>query len=520
MRGRPHHGAFRGSLSAVTTKQHQEQGQLVGAVDLGSNSFHLLIARWDGRRIQTVDKRKEMVRIAAGLDDRRLLSTDAEKRALGALKRFGEALDGISEDRVRAVGTNAFRAMRDPSAFIDRAERALGVRIEVLSGIEEARLIYVGVAHAEQPIDGHQLVIDIGGGSTELVLGRGFDALAAHSLRMGCVSYSKGFFPDGEINDDRFRGAIFSASNEAQGIVAGLEELGWDRVIGTSGTIRAVQAVITEAGWSDDDAVTSEHVERLRQAMIDAGKVKAIELAGLSERRRPVFAGGVAILEGLLTTLGIERMVTSDAALREGLVRDIVGRFEGKDLREHTVKRLQERYRVSLSQAERVADRLQSLWAAARDEWDLAPRWQRLTRWAALLHEVGLSVAYSGYHKHGAYLLEHIDMPGFSRSEQAILAALVLCHRRKFRHEALRAAAAASESETAVRAAALLRIAVRLERRRGGTEPHDVDLEVEGAALKLTLRGDRFDNHPLMLADLQAERDRLEQAGLELIVAD
>lgn len=489
----------------------------VAAIDLGSNSFHLIVATWNGRRLKTVDRRKEMVRIAGGLDDHRNLTEEASERALQTLSRFGQAVANIPSDNVRAVGTNTFRAMQEPRPFLRRAEKALGHPIEIVSGCEEARLIYSGVAHERQPIDGHQLVVDVGGGSTECAVGQRFDPISCHSLRMGCVTYTQGFFPGGKINGDRFQGAMFAATNELQPVRAQLNAIGWERAIGASGTILAVEAVLAKNGWCEGRGVTLDGLEKLRKAALDAGHVDDLDLSGLSERRRPVFIGGLAIVEALMRTLGIEHLYTSAAALREGVLRDLVGRFEGDDLRNHTVDRVQERYGADVAQARRVIRRLESLWEAAADDWDLTDaKWLRITRWAAALHEIGLSIAYSGHHKHGAYLLEHIDMPGFSRAEQALLAALVLCHRRKFRHEALSDAVRQDDGVLAVRSGALLRLAVLLERGRGRDARPEVGLEVDGSNMKISLVDAAREDHPLTLADLAAEADRLDRADLDL----
>ena len=486
----------------------------VAAVDLGSNSFHLLIAQWNGRRLRIVDKTKEMVRLAGGLDGDRKIDEAAQQRAVAALQRFGERIRGMDPSYVRAVGTNTLRAASNAREFLARGEDGLGHRIEVIAGVEEARLIYLGAAHSVQPVAGLQIVVDIGGGSTECVLGEGFESIECHSLRMGCVTFTSKYFPDGKIDLPRFRAAELAAAGELRSIEARFGEVEWRRALGSSGTIRAVEDVLLAQGWSER-GVNRAGLDELRTTLLKAGRVEKLELPGLSERRRPVFAGGVAILSAVFERLGVDQMDVSQGALKEGVVRDLVGRFEGHDLRDETVREMQERYQVDTEQAGRVAGRFERLLEQVRQDWDLGdPHWLKVGGWAAALHEIGLTMSYSGHHRHGAYILQNTPMPGFSRDGQRLLAALVLNYRRRFRYEDLRRLAG-DDSLQALRVTALLRLAARLERGRGRTAAPELSLRAKGDVLQVAVPGPP-DAAPLLWADLESEKKRFKRADLKL----
>jgi len=487
----------------------------LAAIDLGSNSFHLLIARWDNQRLHVLDKRKEMVRLAAGLDGDRNLSPEKKSEALATLKRLGELLRGIPDSNKRAVGTNTLRAARDAEVFVAQATEALGCEIDIIAGKEEARLVYIGVSHSVQPVDGQQLVVDIGGGSTECVIGRGHDPIICHSLRMGCVTYTQGFFPDGVIKKDRMNAALFAAGNEVSTLQREFMDAGFEAALGSSGTAGAISNVAREEGWTDG-TITPEVLAKLRKHMLGAGHVDKIKLAGLSERRREVLPGGVAILSAVFERLHVDSMSHAEGALRDGVLYDLIGRMGVDDVRDRTVESLQKRYGVSVGQANRVWRRLEGFIEQVGEAWNLEDEaFRKLARWAASLHEVGLVVSYAGHHKHGAYLLEHSDLAGFSRSEQKIIANLVLCHRRKFRHEAFDEIPGAS-SRRLVRLAVLLRLAVHVERMRTDNPSPTVRLGVDGRRVQVNVSA-RSEDYPLLAADLEAEAEALARGKIELI---
>lgn len=404
-----------------------QQQSILAAVDLGSNSFRLQIARVENNQLYMLDSLRDPVRLAAGLGDDKRLSKDAQQRALTCLERFGERLRGLPRNAVRAVGTNSLRVAKNAPEFLKQAEAALGFPIEVIAGHEEARLIYIGVAHGLPPMEGNRLVIDIGGGSTELIVGNGLEPVRLESLYIGCVSYSRRFFPEGKITKSSLKEAEFAARNELQGVASNFAAGQWDVALGSSGTARVLCDMLEQNGYSAG-GITREGLEQLRTQLIKAGDAANLNLAGMKPDRAPVLAGGFAIMYAAFCELGIEQMQPALGALREGVLYDLLGRFHHHDMRDVTVHQFMRRYHVDVPQAERVAqlsNRLaRQFLGEAAEEGAL-----RLLGWAASLHEIGISVAHGGYHKHTAYILANADMPGFSKREQGRLSILVLAHR-------------------------------------------------------------------------------------------
>jgi exopolyphosphatase/guanosine-5'-triphosphate,3'-diphosphate pyrophosphatase len=487
----------------------------LAAIDLGSNSFHMIVARTTGDHFQIVDRMREMVRLAAGLDDRSKLADEAIERALACLRRFGERITELPRGSVRVVGTNTLRKARNAAAFIDAAENALGHPIDVISGYEEARLIYLGVSHGLEDDSTRRLVLDIGGGSTELILGRRFEPTHLESLHMGCVSQSVRFFSDGRINAKRMRAAQIAAHQELEPIQEAYRQIGWQSAIGASGTILSIRDVVTAEGWSDEE-ISAASLETLRSKVIEAGHVDRLTLEGLSEARRSVFPGGVAILCSVFDALGIERIRASESSLREGLLYDLLGRIHQEDVRERTVTELARRYDLDVAQGARVAAAAESIRQQIGRAWDLESEdLRRLLRWAAQLHEIGLSISHSGHHKHGGYLLTHLDLPGFARGEQRRLATLVRGHRRKLPLADFRALPSAS-APIMLRACVVLRIAVTWNRLRSPEALPTVAVTTDGSSLKLRYPEGWLEAHALMRADLEQEATYLKAAGVRL----
>ncbi len=486
---------------------------VVAAVDLGSNSFHLLVAQTHDGTLHVLDRLQEMVRLGGGLDKNNRLTPAARARALACLARFGQRLRGLPRGSVRAVGTNTLRRLRNGDAFLNAAERALGHPIEIIAGREEARLIYQGMAQS-RPDDGRRrLVVDIGGGSTELIVGEGRDPLVMESLHMGCVGLSQTHFADGVITAKGMRHAETAARLELQPVETQFQR-GWEVAIGTSGTIRAIRGVLRAEGWTDG-AITRVALARLRDALIAARHVEDIDLAGLNPERAPVLPGGVAILSAVFEALSVERMQVADGALREGLLHDLLGRLRHSDVRTQTVSALGARFRADGAQAERVARTAAHCFKQVARTWALDAEAGRMLDWAARLHEIGLSVAHNQYHKHGAYLMEKADLPGFSWQEQQQLAALIRGHRRKFPLEVFAALPAVSQ-QSAQRLCVLLRFAVLLHRGR-----HDIDLKglrirVAKRVVQIRFARGWLRQHPLTQADLEQEAVWLQAAGLRL----
>lgn len=485
------------------------------AVDLGSNSFHLLVARDEDGRLSIIDKLKERVRLASGLDERRELSEAAAGRALECLELFGHRLVHLRPDHVRAVGTNTLRKMADPTTFLARAEAALGHRIEIISGIEEARLVYRGVAHDLADDGERRLVVDIGGGSTEVIVGEGREILRADSLYMGCVEFTERYFGDGRFSPEQFERAVVAARLELGSVHRPVKRLGWSRVLGSSGTINAVQTVLTLNGRADH-CITDAGLDWLMEQHVAARKLRKLALEGLKDERAQVFAGGVAILKALFRSLRIERMVASSAALREGLIHELVGRDAQHDVRDETVERMRDRFGADPIHAERVAELALRLFDQAAAGWSLdRDEGRRLLRWAGTLHEIGKAISYAGYHRHGAYLVAHGDMPGFSKGEQAIVAALLQGQRRKLVPERVRELAG-RRTDDVLRLIVLLRLATRLSRTRSPNPRPPIALSVQGPAVELHFPTGWLDERPLTKADLEMEAGRMGQAGFTL----
>ncbi len=494
--------------------------RVVAGVDLGSNSFHLVVARAeeDGR-VHVLDRLRSPVRLAAGLSDDGVLSDEAVARGVDALQRFGERLRDMPARAIRAVGTNSLRRARNGAAVEQAFGEALGHSIEIISGPEEARLIYSGVSHTSPEVDGHLLVLDIGGGSTECVIGAGFEPIVVDSLYMGCVGYTERFFPGGKLSKRNFEAAQVSAGLELTSLVERYREVGWDAAAGSSGTIQAVAEVLRVNGWSED-GITPAGLARLIAAMCDRKRITHLDLDGLDPDRAAVFPGGVAILAETLELLGIERMQPASGALREGLVYGLLGRVTEGDPRDATVERLQKRYKVDRTHAKRVTATAQLLFGDANRKWkhdDESAR--RVLEYACALHEIGLSLAYAGHQKHGAYLLRHMDMAGFTLDEQHMLSTIVGAHRRKPSRMAF------DELPQPVRALTLhltllLRLAVRLHHSRSPVALPPLALRANKAGVTLELPAGWLASRPLTRADLEEEAQQIARLGISLEVSE
>lgn len=491
---------------------------VIAAVDLGSNSFHMVVARYSHGQLIILDRLREMVRLGAGLDEQERLTREATETALACLERFGQRLHDMKAESVRVVGTNTLRRARRKGAFLDRARSALGHPIEIISGIEEARLIYLGVAHTMPSEPGRRLVVDIGGGSTEVIIGEGKHAKKLESLYMGCVSMSSRYFNDGGITDKRIKRARLAARLELEPVRANFRNYGWDQAVGSSGTIRSVGDVI-RARNNGDGAITPAAVDSLLDHAVKAGEVSKVRLPGLSEERLPVFVGGLAILVEILDAFDIKSMRVADGALREGLLYDLVGRFTDEDARVRSVRAMQARYHVDAAQSERVeASALDFLRQTTR-EWQLdEPFAELVLSWAARLHEIGLDVSHSHYHKHGAYLLAHADMPGFPQDEQRILSAVVGAHRRKVSVDSLQELTPPWHIK-AEYLIVLLRLAVLLHRGRSATALPKLELQAKGRSLEIVFPKGWLDAHPLTATDLENEIEYLKAGTFRLRVS-
>ena len=401
----------------------------IAAVDLGSNSFRLQLGRVVDDQIYPLDSLREPVRLAAGLTADKYLDDAAQARAIECLKRFGERLRGLPPGAVRAVGTNTLRVAKNAGEFVPHFEAALGFPIEVVAGREEARLIYLGVAHSLPPSPETRLVVDIGGGSTEFIVGAGNQPHRLESLYMGCVSYSMRFFGDGKLAKSAMKHAETAARIELETIKKQFSRKHWQQAVGSSGTARAIADIIEASGWSAS-GITRDGLDRLRQALLKAGDTAKLDLPGLKDDRIAVLPGGFAIMSAIFAALDVEHLALATGAMRQGILWDMIGRAHRRDMRELTVRQFMKRYHVDAGQAhrvERLALKLYEQLADGGKEQREYP--MHMLSWAVRLQEIGLTVAHSGYHKHSSYIVANADMPGFSKMEQAQLSMLVLAHR-------------------------------------------------------------------------------------------
>lgn len=488
----------------------------LAAVDLGSNSFHCQVARVVGDQLYPLDALREPVRLGAGLSTDKRLDEAAQERALACLKRFGERLRGLDRRAVRAIGTNTLRVAKNAAGFLRRAQAALGFPIEVVAGREEARLIYLGVSHSLPASREKRLVVDIGGGSTELIIGTGYRPQRLESLFMGCVSHSQRFFEGGRVTKGAMKQAEFAARNELQPIVARFARDNWQHAVGSSGTVRALAEVLRLNGFAEE-GITPAGLDRLRSHLIKAGGMDKVELAGLKPDRVPVFPGGLAILNAVFSELDILSMVTADGAIREGVLYDLLGRFHHKDMRDVTVVQFMQRYHVDALQARRVGALAFMLFrklTAESGEPDEGV--SRTIAWASKLHEIGISVAFSGYHKHSAYIVGHADMPGFSRDEQARLALLVQAHRRSLN----KVAKDIDEHDGDWNMVFALRLAALFYRSRADVSLPSLQARRQGRKFRLAIDPGWLRRNPLTITALRDEVREWERIEFDLKIPE
>ena len=502
------------AIKDPTIMSDDHKRQQLGALDLGSNSFHLLVAQQSNGRIQVIDKHKEMVRLASGLTNGPMLLPEVSERALDCLGRLSERLRSVASENLRIVGTNTLRQVGMESHFVKQAEETLGHPIEIISGREEARLIYLGVCHSLGDNSKQQLVIDIGGGSTELIIGQNFQPKTLESLHMGCVSLSERHFPDGSVTAASMNRAIDNALIELEPVMQTYLSRGWEYVLGASGTINSIAGIQLAMGLGT--AITGEHLETIKNRILKQGSTAG--LPGLPIEREEVIAGGLAILIALFRAFKIEVMEPAQSALREGVIYDLLGRQRHEDVRNQTVVDLGRRFAIDEFHADRVRQTAFMLLAQVAAPWRLQqPHHRRLLGWACDLHEIGMDISHSSFHKHGGYLLSNLDMPGFSRSEQYQLAALVAVHRRKLNLTHLHI-----HQSWLLKLAVILRLACLMHRSRIAEMPPKIALRVDTETYPshLTMALDRpwLDTHPLTHLDLEHEIALLGDAHITLDV--
>ncbi len=490
---------------------------LVAAVDLGSSSFRMVIGRIEEingqAQIYAVDSLREPVRLGAGLGPDKRLDAASQARALAALQRFGERLRSFAPDNVRAVATNAVRVARNARDFLAAAEAALGFPIEVIAGQEEARLIYCGAAHLLPIGQGRRLVVDIGGGSTEFIIGQDYEPITLDSLYIGCVSSSERFFPNGIVTAKAMKEAVLAARKEIEVLHRDFVGVGWTHAVGSSGTARAISELLVSNQLAPH-GIERNGLNQLKQILVETGDVNKLTLEGLKPDRLPVIAGGIAVMCAVFEELDIQTMQVTDGALRQGVLYDLLGRSLEHDMRQITVQQFMRRYAVDTTHAERVALLAVEIvkHIAKGSEEDIERLCQSLT-WAAALHEIGLTISHNGYHKHSAYILRFADMPGFSRPEQNILADVVLGHTGK-----LGKLMNVVQGELPWMAVIGLRISTLLQRRRVPNAAPPMHVARQGKTISLHIPAQWLEEHPLTEYSLETEASEWKKVGWRLDV--
>ncbi|MCB1568467.1 MAG: exopolyphosphatase [Xanthomonadales bacterium] len=491
-----------------------DDGELLAAIDLGSNSFHMVVATTVLGQLRVLDRLRETVRIGAGLRTNGDLDPAARARALACLARFGERVATLPSHRVRAIATNTVRQLHSPLAFLVPAETALGHGIEVVSGREEARLIYLGVAHGLPPGEAQRLVIDIGGGSTEFIIGRGFQALERESLQMGCIASTRRFFPDGRLSRKRWEAGQLEMAIQFQQFTGTFQHLGWQEVIGSSGTAKAI-AEMQAKGAHDEGIITREGIEHLVERLLACSQIDDLDLPGVSADRRPVIAGGLLVMDTCFRQLGLRQMRVCDTAMREGVLHDMLGRVRQNDPREAAIAAMVLRYGVDKDHAARVEATVLNLFDQVAEGLELGSEDRLMLAWAARLHELGLAISHSHHQKHGAYLLQHSDIDGFSRQEQNVLATLVRCQRRGLQRHVLNELPGRMARNT-IYTVVLLRLAILLHRSRDHAPLPEVKLALNEGRAQLELPRTWLLAHALAQADLKVEHEALKSIGIHL----
>lgn len=490
--------------------------EMLAAVDLGSNSFHMIVCSLNDGIPQTIDRLREMVRLASGLDENNFLDEKTQQRALACLERFGQRIRHFPQGSVRIVGTNTLRTAINSSEFLVKAEQALNHPIHIISGIEEARLIYIGVAYSLSSNANLRLVMDIGGGSTEYIIGTGQTPKDKESLHMGCVTISNLFFKDGRLSKNAFNQAVLYAEQKLEPFQRKFQRNNWDEAIGASGSLRSIAKVLQAKNWSNN-GITSQGLEKLVAHFGQCSHINELNLPELDTERLPVFPGGLAIVYATFKSLGIEQMTVSDGALREGLIQDLLGRIYNHDMRSATVKSVAERYHTDKKHASRIKKTLQILLTQLQNEyaWATDEACIQFLNWAADLHEAGIDIAHSQYHKHSAYIIENGDLAGFSKQDQILLATIIRGHRRKF-SQSLFQDLPAPWRFFAPYLALILRLAVLLHRNRHNQPLPDFKITIAHARIQLQFPNDWLNQSPLTRADLILEADYIKSAGFKL----
>lgn len=493
--------------------------KLLATVDLGSNSFRLLIGKvYDDGTVYPIDQIKETVRLASGLNANENLTKESQLIALEALSRFGERLNNFKKSQVRVVATSTLRVAKNASEFISVANKALGFPIEVISGHEEARLVYIGAMHSLSYTSENRLVVDIGGGSTEFIIGQGYDPKVMESVTMGCVSFTGRYFANGELTEANFENAVLAARSKIQAMEHMFAEQKWSLAIGTSGTAKTLYDMCVENGLSNE--ITYDGMQQLKKLLVKSKNIKNIKIAGIKEDRKAVIAGGISIMLAIFEELNIDSMTISDGALREGVMYDLIGRKTSDDLREVTINDIKKRFKLDTKQGDRVAKFALELQRKLVPTDKINEERLKLLTWACEVYEVGLSISHSDYHKHGSYILQFSDLAGFSKPEQTIIADLVRAHRGsviKVYDKLVKMFGSKLKART-VFAVISFRLSVIFNRSRKDTDLHkvvDVD-NIGKSGYDLMVDNEWLINNPLTLFSLNEELAQWERVGYKI----
>lgn len=500
------------ALEGITSREAMH----VAALDIGSNSFHLVVARIMADSVQILHRVKQKVRLADGLGSDGMLSHAAIERGMTALAECKESMQGFKPDKVRIVATYTLRKAFNSGEFISAARKIIPYPVEVISGVEEARLIYQGVAHTSPPA-GQRLVIDIGGGSTEFIIGEGFDANLMRSVTMGCVNFTRRFFPEGELKAKAFSKAMMAAHQELELITDKYCQMGWQHCIGTSGTIRTLANLCAEIDGHDNaEKITLSGLKRLMEICCEAGKVSKLKLHSISEDRLPVFPAGLAVLAAVFESLNIDEMQYSSAALREGVLYEMEERLQRQDICQRTAESIATRYDVDTQQAKRVLQTSSILFQQCAKAWQInKSEFQHMLGWAALLHEVGLQINSRGVQRHSAYILSNTELPGFNQEQQSLLATLAACHRKKIRVEDIPKFEQFS-AKTVYKLICLLRLGALLNIKRQDDLLPKIKMNIQEDTINISFAKQWLDSKPLVMADLELEANRLKVLDINL----
>lgn len=486
---------------------------LYAAIDLGSNSFHMLVVRHIAGSVQTMAKIKRKVRLAAGLDENNKLSQEAMQRGWDCLSLFAERLQDIPAQNIRIVGTATLRTAINVEHFLEQANRILGYPIEIIDGEEEAATIYKGVAHTSGGL-GRRLVVDIGGASTELIIGEKFDSKALTSLKMGCVTWLERHFKDRQLNAANFNQAIDAAKAILQPILEPYKALGWDVCVGASGTVQALQEIMLTQGM--DEVITLAKLKRLQKQAMLADHLEELEIEGLTLERALVFPSGLSILIAIFEELNIDAMTLAGGALREGLVYGMVDELRQDDIRARTIQSVQTRYQLDVEYGDQVARLAHTLLQACGGHtWICESQGEMLLDTVAKLHEIGLTIDYKNGGEHSAYLLQHLDLPGYTRAQKSLIAEVARRYREQLSSLPEQHALSGHSAKRLLR---LLRLAVLLTHRRNDALEPDVELHADGDQLTLILSHQWLECNPLTAAELELEANRQTDIGWPLVI--